>query len=203
MIKFYAGCLVFVLSAAFAVPALAEETQDHGDAGGRFGIWAGAGTGILISDTSYVPYRLNVGAEVYFGTERRLAVGYNFVAPLSSSSQPFRMIHYFPGVRYFIIADTLSLRLSPGISIQGMRMMGQSNSPQGVGASVGFSTSMEYRFEIEPSFFFGIEGAYDYLSKASDTSLPRVNVWTTNINFSYRFGMMGHGKMMVNKMEDK
>ena len=202
MRNFCVGCLVILLSAAFAVHAQAEETQNHGGTGGRFGIWAGAGTGILISDNSYLPYRLNVGAEIYFGSKRRLAVGYNFVAPLSSSSQPFRIIHYFPGIRYFIISDTLSLRMSPGISMQGMGMMGQSNASQNLWASVGFLTSVEYRIEVEPSFFVGIEAAYDYLSKVSDASLPKVSVWTTNINFSYRFGMTSHGNMM-GKMDEK
>lgn len=206
MVRFL-GTLVFVFF--FQLPDLAKamdsmsesEESEHP----RFGVWAGAGSGVMISDKKSMAFHPSAGFEIFVGEGRQLSFGYMAVFPISSEettlkdgtqSNVLRMIHYFPVFRFFLVPDTLSFRVSPGISLQHSGTMMAGNNDRESSASTAVFAGLEYFFQVEPRLDIGVEGTYEYISKNSD-SFSRVLVGAINLNVHYRFGgfgMHGHHK---------
>ncbi|MGK5086971.1 hypothetical protein WDW86_05390 [Bdellovibrionota bacterium FG-2] len=170
----------------------------------RFGVWAGAGSGVLVANENSIPFRLNVGGELLLGENNRIGIGYQMAVPISGDQfsiagvvgTPLRMVHYFPRVRLFLFPPdfatrNLSVSLAPGIAVQSTGWM--MSSKKGT-VSVNFATQIaaEYHCEIERNIDFGLEGTYEYFSRVNGTDpLPRVILWGIGGNLHFYFGSKG------------
>ena len=120
-----------------------------------------------------------MGAELFFWNMPELAVGYSITLPVSSDrvgfsdglGTPFRMAHYFPHIRIFVIGRRFSFQAAPGIAVQhsGGMMAGSSG-----GTWAGFAAQFgsEYQFELEPNVNLGAASSLEYLWGSSVAGAP-------------------------------
>lgn len=195
--------LLFVLS---AMPAGADEPSPAPGKTSlpRFGVWAGAGSGLLVARDTAVPARLNLGAELLLTKKGHIGVGYQGVFPVSNdlasvpggTGTPMRMVHLFPHIRCFLFPRDfgerrLSVNLSPGIAVQSTSGMMMSGGTSSGGSSPSFAAhaSTEYHIPIEERVDLGVQAAYDYLGSTRGTNaLPRVQIFSGSMNLHYYFG---------------
>ena len=190
--------LLFVIHCMSDCPAMASGSETP-----RFGLWAGAGSGLLTANETAIPFRLNLGAEIFLGQQNQMAVGYLMTAPISndpvSTSQGteslFRSAHYFPVLRFHLFPGDFpgrgfSFKLAPGFSMQHAGFMMSSNqNTTGTSATFAALLSAEYLMELEKKIDLGLETAYEYFAAArGSTPLPRVLVWSVSGNLHFYLG---------------
>lgn len=182
---------LLISTSAWAEP---ERGSSH-----RFALSAGAGTGTQIAQERVTPFRLDLGAELFLKNYRHMGLGYRaaFIGSsdtVNSAAGPtslFRMAHFFPHLRCFVIGDFLSLQAAPGLAVshRGGMMMGSGTA--NAGSVVGFATHLgiEAHIPLENQLSLGLEAGYDYIaaSKGADP-LPRSNVYTINANLRFALG---------------
>ncbi len=184
-------------------PRISWADSNSTNDGSRLSIFAGAGSGVVVSSRPAIPFRFNAGVEYFFQNYRRLSIGYVFAAPVTSeqinvrgvSTSLFRTIHYFPRLRFFLFnpdftSGGLSLNLAPGVAFQrcggrGMMNYGTSMS-SGTYLSPAVQSSLEYLFKLEDRLQLGLEGSAEYIAPThGSVAIPRTVILSAMVNLHW------------------